>query len=145
MNPRADQVPPGIGERSHQRDPAPPFQEGRIPESLIDSLCCEVLAVKFRLGLFDDPFRYQAKEREKCYYALEHLDAARRVARSSMVLLENRGGVLPLKKGSRIALVGPFADSRWDLIGSWVISPRPAGPRTFLVRTAGRRFGVRPS
>lgn len=45
-------------------------REGRIPESLIDSLCCEVLAVKFRLGLFDDPFRYQAKEREKCYYAL---------------------------------------------------------------------------
>lgn len=68
---------------------------GRIPESLIDSLCREVLAVKFRLGLFDDPFRYQAKEREKCYYAPEHLDAARRVARSSMVLLENRGGVLP--------------------------------------------------
>lgn len=44
-------------------------REGRIPESLIDSLCREVLAVKFRLGLFDDPFRYQAKEREKCYYA----------------------------------------------------------------------------
>ena len=55
-------------------------REGRIPESLIDSLCCEVLAVKFRLGLFDDPFRYQAKEREKCYYAPEHLDAARRVS-----------------------------------------------------------------
>ena len=90
-------------------------REGRIPESLIDSLCREVLAVKFRLGLFDDPFRYQAKEREKCYYAPEHLDAARRVARSSMVLLENRGGVLPLKKGSRLALVGPFRRGRPDL------------------------------
>lgn len=88
-------------------------REGRIPESLIDSLCREVLAVKFRLGLFDDPFRYQAKEREKCYYALEHLDAARRVARSSMVLLENRGGVLPLKRG---------AGSRW-----WDLSPIPGG------------------
>ena len=107
-------------------------REGRIPESLIDSLCCEVLAVKFRLGLFDDPFRYQAKEREKCYYALEHLDAARRVARSSMVLLENRGGVLPLKKGSRIALVGPFADSRWDLIGSWVHFAEAGRTSTFL-------------
>ena len=107
-------------------------REGRIPESLIDSLCCEVLAVKFRLGLFDDPFRYQAKEREKCYYAPEHLDAARRVARSSMVLLENRGGVLPLKKGSRIALVGPFADSRWDLIGSWVHFAEAGRTSTFL-------------
>ena len=107
-------------------------REGRIPESLIDSLCREVLAVKFRLGLFDDPFRYQAKEREKCYYAPEHLDAARRVARSSMVLLENRGGVLPLKKGSRIALVGPFADSRWDLIGSWVHFAEAGRTSTFL-------------
>ena len=107
-------------------------REGRIPESLIDSLCREVLAVKFRLGLFDDPFRYQAKEREKCYYAPEHLDAARRVARSSMVPLENRGGVLPLKKGSRIALVGPFADSRWDLIGSWVHFAEAGRTSTFL-------------
>ncbi|MBD9070111.1 MAG: glycosyltransferase, partial [Ruminococcaceae bacterium] len=107
-------------------------REGRIPESLIDSLCCEVLAVKFRLGLFDDPFRCQVKERERCYYAPEHLDAARRVARSSMVLLENRGGVLPLKEGSRIALVGPFADSRWDLIGSWVHFAEADRTSTFL-------------
>ena len=107
-------------------------REGRIPESLIDSLCREVLAVKFRLGLFDDPFRYQAKEREKCYYAPEHLDAARRVARSSMVLLENRGDVLPLKKGSRIALVGPFADARRDMIGSWVHFSEWRRTSTFL-------------
>ena len=110
-------------------------REGRIPESLIDSLCCEVLAVKFRLGLFDDPFRYQAKEREKCYYALEHLDAARRVARSSMVLLENRGGVLPLKKGSRIALVGPDR-----LVGSF----RRGRPDLDLSRRTAGAFRSRP-
>lgn len=107
-------------------------RQGRIAESLIDSLCCEVLAVKFRLGLFDDPFRYQVKEREECYYAPEHLDAARRVARSSMVLLENRGDVLPLKKGSRIALVGPFADARRDMIGSWVHFSEWRRTSTFL-------------
>lgn len=107
-------------------------REGRIPESLIDSLCREVLAVKFRLGLFDDPFRYQAKSARSAITPREHLDAARRVARSSMVLLENRGGVLPLKKGSRIALVGPFADSRWDLIGSWVHFAEAGRTSTFL-------------
>jgi len=98
----------------------------------IDNLDSYQKAVEMRRTLFDDPFRYQAKEREKCYYALEHLDAARRVARSSMVLLENRGGVLPLKKGSRIALVGPFADSRWDLIGSWVHFAEAGRTSTFL-------------
>lgn len=107
-------------------------RQGRIAESLIDSLCCEILAVKFRLGLFDDPFRYQVKEREKCYYASEHLDAARRVARSSMVLLENRGEVLPLKKDCRIALVGPFADARRDMIGSWVHFSEWRRTSTFL-------------
>ena len=107
-------------------------RQGRIAESLIDSLCCEILAVKFRLGLFDDPFRYQVKEREKCYYAPEHLDAARRVARSSMVLLENRGEVLPLKKDCRIALVGPFADARRDMIGSWVHFSEWRRTSTFL-------------
>ena len=107
-------------------------RQGRIAESLIDSLCCEILAVKFRLGLFDDPFRYQVKEREECYYAPEHLDAARRVARSSMVLLENRGEVLPLKKDCRIALVGPFADARRDMIGSWVHFSEWRRTSTFL-------------
>ena len=92
-------------------------KEGRISERLIDQLCREVLAVKYRLGLFDDPFKY-GREGEKATYRPENLQFARKAAAESMVLLKN-DGTLPLKDVQKIALIGPFADSPLDQTGAW--------------------------
>lgn len=95
-------------------------KEGRVSEAQIDKLCKDILTMKFKLGLFDDPFRYGGEGRwEKETWLPEYLETARKVARSSMVLLKNDGAVLPLKGGEKIAIVGPAADSRSEMTGSW--------------------------
>lgn len=95
-------------------------KEGRVSEKQIDRLCREILTVKFKLGLFDDPFRYGGEGRWDAETMLpEYLETARKVARSSMVLLKNEGDVLPLKGDERIALIGPAADNSKDMIGAW--------------------------
>ena len=95
-------------------------REGRVSEAQIDRLCKDILTVKFKLGLFDDPFRYGGEGRwEKETWLPEYLETARKVARSSMVLLKNEGEVLPLKGSERIALIGPAADSRSEMTGTW--------------------------
>ena len=95
-------------------------RDGRVSEAQIDRLCKDILTVKFKLGLFDDPFRYGGEGRwEKETWLPEYLETARKVARSSMVLLKNEGEVLPLKGSERIALIGPAADSRSEMTGTW--------------------------
>ncbi len=94
-------------------------KEGKISEKTINTLCREVLAVKYRLGLFDDPFKYGRQNQEEVVYRPENLEFAREVAAKSMVLLTNNG-VLPLNEGVKIALVGPLADSKRDQMGAWI-------------------------
>ncbi|MGO4542546.1 beta-glucosidase BglX [Paenibacillus sp. 2TAB19] len=97
-------------------------REGKVAESLIDDAVRRILILKYKLGLMDDPFRYIRPEKERDYHFHEsHLQASLELARKSIVLLKN-DGVLPLAKESgRIALIGPFADSR-DLLGPWQFS-----------------------
>ena len=92
-------------------------KEGKVSERTIDMLCREVLAVKYRLGLFSNPYQYGAQNQEEVMYRPENLQFAREVAAESMVLLSN-SGVLPLKEGVKIALVGPLADAPRDQIGA---------------------------
>ena len=94
-------------------------KEGKVSEKTIDQLCREVLAVKYRLGLFNDPYKYGSQNRDEVMYRPENLEFARDVAAKSMVLLSNNG-ILPLKKGVKIALVGPLADDPREQLGSWV-------------------------
>lgn len=104
----------------------------RISEKQIDRLCKEILTVKFKLGLFDDPFRYGGKERwdnETCLP--EYLEASREVARSSMVL-KNENGILPLDADMKIALIGPAADSRSEMTGTWSAFVHPYKTISFL-------------
>lgn len=93
-------------------------KEGRISEKHINKLCREILAVKYRLGLFDDPYKYGSQDKSKVWYRPENLQFAREVAAESMVLLKN-DGILPLAEGQKIALIGPFADSQYDQLGAW--------------------------
>lgn len=93
-------------------------KEGKVSEKTINQLCREVLAVKYRLGLFDDPYKYGRQNHDEVMYRPENLQFAREVAAKSMVLLSNNG-VLPLKEGVKIALIGPLADAPRDQIGAW--------------------------
>ena len=93
-------------------------REKQISEKTIDLLCREILAMKFRLGLFDEPHRYGGDRYKSETYRPENLEVARDVARKSMVLLENNG-TLPLKGTERIALIGPYAANRKEMSGAW--------------------------
>jgi beta-glucosidase len=96
-------------------------RQGRVSERDIDTAVRRILRVKFQLGLFDDPYRYSDVEREKAEVMKpENIQAAREMARRSIVLLKNDGGALPLSdRTRRIAVVGPLSEARRELIGSW--------------------------
>ena len=92
----------------------------KVPEQLINRAAARALELKFRLGLFDNPFAYFNTEREKqTLYSKESQEDAYLMACQSMVLLKNEDRTLPLSDSKRIALVGPFANTRYHLLGSW--------------------------
>lgn len=96
-------------------------KDGKLKENLIDDAVRRILRKKFELGLFEDPYRYSNAEREKAtVMKKEFLDAARDGARKSIVLLKNEQNILPLSKDTkRIAVIGPLANARKEMIGSW--------------------------
>ncbi len=92
--------------------------QGLVDETLIDDACLRILDLKEELGLFDNPYKHAHPERAtQIVRSKEHLDSARKVAHESIVLLENRQ-VLPLKSGTKVALVGPYATNR-ETNGPW--------------------------
>lgn len=97
-------------------------EQGVVPEKLLDEAVYRILTYKYKIGIMDDPFRYVRPEKEKEYhFHPEHLAASRSLARKSVVLLKNEG-VLPISdKEKKIAVIGPFGDSK-DLLGSWHFS-----------------------
>ena len=93
--------------------------EGKVTMAYIDLACRRVLEAKYKLGLFADPYRYCDKSRRATdIYTQEHRQAARQLATETFVLLKN-DHVLPLKKQGIIALIGPLADSKNNVPGSW--------------------------
>ena len=99
------------------------LKEGKVTEQDINTACRRVLEAKWKLGLFDDPYRYlDAKRAKKEVYTAEHRAQARKLATETFVLLENRDGVLPLKKQGTIALVGPLANTKANMPGTWSVA-----------------------
>lgn len=96
-------------------------KEGKISEDMLNRSVARILRKKFELGLFDDPYRYSDVERERATVMKESfLETARDVARKSIVLLKNEGQLLPLSKSiRRLAVIGPLADNKREMIGSW--------------------------
>ncbi len=96
-------------------------KEGKVKESVIDDAVKRILRIKFRLGLFDDPYKYCNEEREKNeIYTKENQDFAREVAKKSIVLLKNETHLLPLNKSIKnIAVIGPLADDKDTPLGNW--------------------------
>jgi len=100
------------------------LEEGRIKESDIDRACRRVLEAKYKLGLFEDPFRYLDESRRASQvFTPENRAFARELAGECQVLLKN-DGVLPLKAGARVAVVGPLADDASAMMGTWATSSR---------------------
>lgn len=95
-------------------------EEGEVPMSRIDDAVARVLRLKYRLGLFDNPY-WDIAEYDK-FGSSEHADGALCAAEESEVLLKNDGNLLPLKQGTKILLAGPNANSMRCLNGGWSYS-----------------------
>lgn len=96
------------------------LKEGRVTMAEIDQACRRVLEAKYKLGLFDNPYRFlDEKRRDQDIYTPEHRKAARDLTAETFVLLKNEGGLLPLKKQGKIALIGPMGDNRANMTGTW--------------------------
>lgn len=97
------------------------IQEGKVKESVLDNAVRRILEKKYELGLFEDPFRYCNPARSaRVLNSPEVRNASLRMAERSIVLLENKGSVLPLAPQVKsVALIGGLTKSQWDMAGAW--------------------------
>lgn len=101
-------------------------REGRCSTKAVDVACRRMLEAKYKLGLFDDPYKYcDTTRREQVILCPEHRAEARKIAGESMVLLKNEKDLLPLQKKGTIALIGPLADTRPNMSGTWAVAAVP--------------------
>ncbi|HMM02638.1 MULTISPECIES: beta-glucosidase BglX [unclassified Dysgonomonas] len=99
------------------------LREGKVTQAEIDQACRRVLEAKYKLGLFADPYKYCDVNRAKTeVYTPEHRAVARKIASESFVLLKNANNTLPLKKQGTIAVVGPLANTRSNMPGTWSVA-----------------------
>lgn len=110
------------------------IRDGKLDPKYLDAAVRRVLQLKFNLGLFDNPYLYSDVNREKRELrSSENLATARDVARRSIVLLKNENKLLPLKKNyKRIALIGPLADNKAEMNGSWAFFGESQHPVSIL-------------
>lgn len=94
------------------------LRENKISIAAIDSMVKNILRIKFRMGLFEDP--YVKPEEPSTIYSENHLQAARDAAVKSAILLKNENKLLPLSVTKKIAVIGPLADAPHDQLGTWV-------------------------
>jgi beta-glucosidase len=122
-------------------------RDGRVDVAVVDEAVRRVLRAKYQLGLFDDPYRYNVPERETTLVLTpEFREQARDVARRSLVLLKNEGGVLPLRKDiASVAVIGPLAQDSGSMLGGWAALGNPSDAVTVLAgirRALGERTRV---
>lgn len=118
------------------------LRSGQLSMKTIDEAVRRILRIKFRLGLFDQPYADEARERAVLLNPA-HVAAARQVAARSMVLLKNDGNLLPLSKNLQsLAVIGPLADEQAAPLGSWSGDGRKEDVVTVL---AGIRAKVSPN
>ena len=107
------------------------IDEGKISMETLDKACRRILEAKYKLGLFDNPYKYcDLKRPKRDIFTKEHRDAARKIAGESFVLLKNdKSGssanpTLPLKKEGTVAVIGPLANTRSNMPGTWSVAAR---------------------
>lgn len=100
-------------------------KEGKVTVAQIDAACRRILEAKYKLGLFEDPYRYCNEARVKTdIFTAANRAEARAIAAESFVLMKNEKNILPLKKAGTIALIGPLADARENMPGTWAVAAR---------------------
>ena len=101
------------------------LEEGKVTLAQIDNAVRLILNAKYDLGLFQDPYKYCDLERAKTeIFTQSNRTEARKTARESMVLLKNKNQLLPLKKSGTIALIGPLADAKENMAGTWSVATK---------------------
>lgn len=109
------------------------LEKGRVSMTDVDRAVRRILEAKWKLGLFQDPYKYLDLSREKTdIYTPEHRAEARRAATKSFVLLKNEGNILPLAKKGKIALVGPLANTAANMPGTWAVAAASDKYKTVL-------------
>jgi beta-glucosidase len=99
------------------------LNEGKISLQDIETSCRRILEAKYKLGLFDNPYKFiDETKAKKEILSSDKIQAAKEFAEHSFVLLKNNNQVLPLKKSGTIALVGPLADNKTNMLGTWSVS-----------------------
>ena len=99
------------------------IQEVKVSMMTLNTACRRILEAKYKLGLFDDPYKYcDPKRPARDIFTRAHRDAARRIASESFVLLKNDNQTLPLKPTGTIAVIGPLADTRSNMPGTWSVA-----------------------
>ncbi len=99
------------------------LQEKKITQQQIDMACRRVLEAKYKLGLFDDPYKYCDDNRSKTeIFTAANRKIERETAAQSFVLLKNDNNTLPVKKAGTIALIGPLADAKENMPGTWSVA-----------------------
>lgn len=99
------------------------LKQGKLTMQQIDAACRRILEAKYKLGLFTDPYKYCDTLRAKTeIFTDAHRQEARRIAAESFVLLKNDRQVLPLKRSGTIALIGPLADNKENMPGTWSVA-----------------------
>ena len=99
------------------------IQEGKVSMMTLNTACRRILEAKYKLGLFDDPYKScDPKRPARDIFTRAHRDAARRIASESFVLLKNDNQTLPLKPTGTIAVIGPLADTRSNMPGTWSVA-----------------------
>ena len=101
------------------------IQEGKVTTAQIDAACRRILEAKYKLGLFDNPYRYCNEQRAATEIFTEaNRKEARVIASQSFVLLKNKNNTLPIKKSGTIALIGPLADAKENMPGTWAVAAK---------------------
>src|SRR6187401_1719809 len=100
--------------------------QGKVTRKQIDDACRRILEAKYKLGLFDDPYRYidEARMKQEVLTA-ERRKQAREIAAHTFVLLKNNNQALPLKRSGTIGLIGPLANDKTNMLGTWAVSGDP--------------------
>ncbi|MEH7094121.1 beta-glucosidase BglX [Neobacillus vireti] len=112
-----------MSQGTYKEDLPEQIKDGSIPVEFLDEAVRRILRVKFQMGLFDNPYRTNNEIEEKSLLALEHIEIAREMAKRSIVLLKNEDDILPLKKNlNKIAVIGPLANNKKEMLGTWAIT-----------------------
>ena len=109
------------------------IEKGEVSMKTLDRACRRILEAKYKLGLFDDPYKFcREEEAAKVVYSDENRAVARRISADSYVLLRNEGKLLPLARKGTLAVIGPLANTAANMPGTWSVAAQHSRTTTLV-------------